>query len=399
MEGYIIDILNQEEFEKILFLVPRKILIEPFVKSPKKFKKYTRGFRTEKLPEGIIKNAYVENLYQKQDMRLVEFINGAIQKIIIESIDNTIGKDLLEKLKSEENSKEQLENLVSLFIENNIKLDIDIYLKIHSINLSDTLKYYLSTLIDKYEQKRILKNQIYAEVNKSFEEKLREINDEVKEKIRQNEQIISKKLEEKYTKLLREKDKLLKERDAKYEQEMKNLKQQLIAYIEKQDSEFKRLNNDLKRKEEEIRNLKSINKSLQDRITDYLYEKQVIEQQLNTYKHATIQDEFTDNNIREIIEQIKENQIDIKFKEYLNNYVVNSNDELDILDLWTEWVNKEKFNIEKFLNIVLCEQEIDPTIIEKLDDTYFSLDLRRMLVKLFQSIAYEHLSIKKFDEI
>jgi hypothetical protein len=73
---------SKEDCETILSLIPYKELTYPIQQHNKKFRNEIKGFRPNKLPQKMLFGIYINNIYQKSDVKLMKYIELRLQDSI-----------------------------------------------------------------------------------------------------------------------------------------------------------------------------------------------------------------------------------------------------------------------------------------------------------------------------
>jgi len=397
MKNIICENLNENEFEELLSVLPREILITPFINNTKRFSEYIKGFRPERIPEFKIKAAYKKLVYRRDDKKLTDYFFNNVEDHIKKHIDQRIGSELLDKLRNLNYTDKDLSRLVDIFCENKIKLSIFLYFKIHGINLPEkSIDFINKELEDKLKREEIT-NIVKKDLEKKYVALLIKKDNEIKNLIKQAEAKVEAKynriIEEIYSKTQSRIDNVIKEKEA-IEREYLNC----IEKSEKLEKIVDGLKITIKQKEEINRNYKNDI----ERVVKIIENKdnQIIElsDKLAKLQGLKIGDCIDKETISNIITSISELEGKEKLKEYYESYK-NNNEDGCVKDIWHKWIYYEKLIIDEFMDIILYEKKLTASDIEKLDDITYSLQLRIILIKLLESISYKYLSMQKYNEV
>lgn len=383
--------ISQEEFKKILFQLPREIIIEPLKK--KEFIKYTHGFRPNKLPNNRILQAYIDNIYENTNLHLINYVNKILEIQI-----STIDRNLNIKLDRSKNlSNEDINMLFKQFIDKKIEFDLLVYLKLKDIKINSDHIIYIENKQKEYSIKKELEKQVYNKLEKEFQVKLlqqiKQIEDNYENKI--------KKLQNKYKYEIKNKERLfeskvkeLENKLRKFEIEKKEFESNVFQYIEKTKELEKKLqqqNRMLKEKEEYINEILNMNKLLKE-------EKESLSKEYKKLKKLTISAMVTKEDIKKWLLQDLNDNIEEEFKKYLNNTLF-FDYKVNILDCWTKLSNIELEIIHDFMHSIIFERKLEKAQVDKLLDAQYSLRIRLILVKLFQAVGYKYIGNKIYEEI
>lgn len=396
MKNLICENLNENEFDELISVLPREILITPFISNPKRFSEYFKGFRPAHIPEFKIKAAYKKLVFRKEDQKLTDYTYDNIEEYVKKHIDEHIGSELLDRLRGLNYTDSDLSRLIDIFYENQIKLNISLYLKIHGINLPEkSIDFINAEIVEKIKWKEIT-NKVESNLEKKYIDVLKKKDNETKNLIKQAEAKVEAKynriIEEVYSKTQNMIDVAVKETEA--------IKREYLECIEKNerlDKVVDDLRIIIKQHEDIIGNYKNNAKRAEKVIEDK--DKQIIELsdkliKLQSIKMADLIDKET---ISDIITSASKLEGKEKMREYYESYK-NDTEDGYIKDIWYKWISNEKLIIDAFLDIVISEKKLTAFEVEKLDDIVYSLNLRIILIKMLESIAYKYLSIQKYNE-
>ena len=395
MSILVFDTLDENEFNQLLFALPKDVLSTPFDRSPKKYPEYTAGFRPGHYPQSRIIAAYNKLAYKKIDLKLAEYLEENFINYR-RYIDELLNSELLERFKTDNYCKEDLIETLGIFDKNNVKISLELYLKIHEICLSEDLLTFIQEESEKIQKTKELTREIENALKTKYDEILKTKDTEVAILVKRAED----RIEGKYKKLIAEEhEKLQKIIDgiSKEKEEIEGINTKYKLEIENLEAVVEELRKKVREQEKLNKNIKGdlFNKE------NYIIEKESqigeLKNELIKLQRIKISDLIDKKTVDDIVYGISSLEGKERLKDYYEAYSMSTED-YNVRDVWEKWILSERQMIKDFLDIVLSEGKLSYNIIENLDDMVHSLNLRCVLVKLLESISYKYLSMQKYDE-
>ncbi|ACX63338.1 hypothetical protein GYMC10_1043 [Paenibacillus sp. Y412MC10] len=192
---------SKEEFDFIVSLFPTSKLSEEIRSNEKKFRKYLKGFRPDKLPLKRFQEIYYKSIFIENNLALALHLNSLLKNYMLK-MDRIISrriepaKSLREKIQN--NDIDGFINLVDILVNNNYEKveHIIVYFKFFNITLTREQLQYVDNELQFLVQRKELRIEIENESVERYEQEIKELKSSFKGELKEKEMKIKELVEQ-----------------------------------------------------------------------------------------------------------------------------------------------------------------------------------------------------------
>lgn len=191
---------SKEEFDFIVSLFPTSKLSEEIRSNEKKFRKYLKGFRPDKLPLKRFQEIYYTSIFIENNLALALHLNNLLKDYILK-MDRIISR----KIESAKSLREKIQNndidsfikLVDFLVNNNYEKveHIIVYFKFFNIILTREQIQYVDNELQYLVQRKVLRIEIENETIERYEQEIKELKSSFKGDLKEKEMKIKELVE------------------------------------------------------------------------------------------------------------------------------------------------------------------------------------------------------------